>query len=59
MTTATMKTVILDVPVSSVHDELPKQHLDAGEHIVLRIVPLEDLKRTLTGTFACLELALS
>lgn len=44
-----MKTVILDVPVSSIHDELPQQHLDAGEHIVRRIVPLEDLKRTLNG----------
>lgn len=47
MTTATMKTVILDVPVSSVYDEMPLQHLDKGEYIVRRIVPLDDLYSTI------------
>jgi hypothetical protein len=49
MTTATMKTVILDVPVASIHDDLPPQHLDVGEHIARRIVPLSDLKQALSG----------
>ena len=49
MTTATMKTVILDVPVASIHGHLPPQHLDVGEHITRRIVPLNDLKQVLSG----------
>lgn len=50
MTTATMKTVILDVPVSSIHDEMPRQNLDEGEHIVRRVVPLDDLYSAIQGT---------
>lgn len=49
MTTATMKTVILDVPVTSVYDEMPLQHLDKGEYILRRIVPLDDLYSTIQG----------
>jgi len=48
MTTATMKTVILDVPVASIHDDMPPQQLDAGEHIVRRIVPLDELKQVIS-----------
>ena len=49
MTTATMKTVILDVPVASIHDDMPRQQLDAGEYIVRRIVPLDELKQVISG----------
>lgn len=52
MTTATMQTVILDVPVSSIHDDMPRQNLDEGEHIVRRIVPIDDLNDILRGWFS-------
>ncbi|KAF8293678.1 hypothetical protein DL93DRAFT_2161432 [Clavulina sp. PMI_390] len=47
MTTVTMKTAFLSVPVSSVHAPLPKQRLEEGEHVVRRIVPIEELKSIL------------
>ncbi|KZO98230.1 hypothetical protein CALVIDRAFT_544830 [Calocera viscosa TUFC12733] len=42
MTTANMKVVTLRVPVTDM-TTLPKQHLDPGEHIVRRIVAIEEL----------------
>lgn len=50
MTTANMKTVILDIEVGSIHDALPKQQLDTGEHIICRVVPFDDLKAVLDGS---------
>jgi len=32
-------------------DEEPEQHLDEGEHIERRVVPLTELYDTLQGTF--------
>lgn len=47
-----MKTVVLDVQVNSIHDALPKQQLDTGEHIVRRVVAFDELKSVLDGVFA-------
>ncbi|KAF8329107.1 uncharacterized protein EI90DRAFT_3125418 [Cantharellus anzutake] len=47
MTTANMKLIVVDVPVRSVKDALPDQKLEASEHIVRRIVPLETLNEEL------------
>ena len=33
-------------------DEEPEQHLDDGEHIERRVVPLSELYDTLTGTYS-------
>lgn len=52
MTTANMKTVVLEVEVNSIHDVLPKQQLDAGEHIVRRVVAFDDLKSILDGLYS-------
>ena len=49
MTTANMKLVVLDVEVNSLADELPLQKLEAGEHIVRRIVALDELNAVLEG----------
>ncbi|KAF9509166.1 hypothetical protein BS47DRAFT_1373554 [Hydnum rufescens UP504] len=47
MTTANMKLVVLDVEVDSLSDELPFQKLEDGEHIVRRIVELDELNTVL------------
>jgi ADP-ribose diphosphatase len=49
MTTANMKLVVLDVDVDSLSDELPFQKLEDGEHIVRRIVELDELNAALQG----------
>ena len=49
MTSANMKLVVLKVPVPDTPSS-PKQNLEAGEHIVRRVVELTKLKDELDGT---------
>jgi len=48
MTSANMKLVALKVPLP-IDAQAPKQKLEAGEHIIQRIVELNKLKAELDG----------
>ena len=50
MSSANMKLAVLKVPVPDTPSS-PKQKLEAGEHIVRRVVELAKLKDELAGTF--------
>jgi ADP-ribose pyrophosphatase len=51
MSSANMKLVVLKVPVPDAPSS-PKQKLEAGEHIIRRVVELAKLKEELDGTLS-------